>query len=245
MRITPLEIRQKTFEKAFRGLDKEEVYGFLQSLSQEWERLMDENKELRIKLDGSEKEVDKLREVENSLFKTLKTAEDTGANMIDQATKTAELHLKETQIRAEAILNEAKSKAKDTIEQAEMTAKDNVEEMEERLKSLAQAYKTLENYRDDLLSDIKNIAQDALEKVDRYKGQGHKFDLEDYLLKAKRESVKVKTSSSKIDYTYEKPTVEELNHNLERHQQKEEERKKEKPSEPEAPGTSSFFDEIE
>ena len=44
MKITPIEIRQKTFEKVFRGYDKEEVQAFLQSLSQEWERL---NAELR------------------------------------------------------------------------------------------------------------------------------------------------------------------------------------------------------
>ena len=60
MKITPLDIRQKTFEKAFRGLDKEEVTAFLVTLSQEWEKLMDENKELSIKLNSSEKEVEKL-----------------------------------------------------------------------------------------------------------------------------------------------------------------------------------------
>jgi DivIVA domain-containing protein len=72
MKITPLEIRQKTFEKNFRGYEKDEVHAFLLTLSQEWERLMDENKELRIKLEGTEREVGKLREVESSLYKTLK-----------------------------------------------------------------------------------------------------------------------------------------------------------------------------
>src|SRR5687767_6727784 len=119
MRITPLEIRQKTFEKNFRGYEKDEVHAFLLTLSQEWERIVDENKEFRIKLEAAEREVTKLREVEGSLYKTLKTAEDTGASVIDQAKKAAELHLKESQLRAEALMNEAKSKAKDTIEESE------------------------------------------------------------------------------------------------------------------------------
>ena len=51
MKITPLEIRQKTFEKKLRGFDKDEVNAFLLSMSNEWERILDENKELRIKLD--------------------------------------------------------------------------------------------------------------------------------------------------------------------------------------------------
>ena len=103
MKITPLEIRQKTFEKKLRGYDKDEVNAFLLTLSQEWERMIDISKELKIKLETAEREVQKLREVESSLFKTLKTAEDTGANMIEQENKTAELHMRETQMNEDAI----------------------------------------------------------------------------------------------------------------------------------------------
>lgn len=130
MKITPLEIRQKMFEKTLRGYDKDEVSAFLLSLSQEWERAQDEVKEMRIKLELSEREVTKLREVEGSLYKTLKTAEDTGSNMIEQANKTAELHLRETQLKAEAMLNEVKAKAKDVVEVADVTARQMLEEME-------------------------------------------------------------------------------------------------------------------
>ncbi len=79
MRITPLEIRQKSFEKKMRGYDKEAVDAFVLSLSHEWERNMDETKQLKKELEASKMEVVKLREVEETLFKTLKTAEDTGA----------------------------------------------------------------------------------------------------------------------------------------------------------------------
>ena len=46
MKITPLDIRQKTFERAFRGVDKDEVDAFLLTLSQQWERMTDENREV-------------------------------------------------------------------------------------------------------------------------------------------------------------------------------------------------------
>ncbi len=196
MKITPLEIRQKSFEKAFRGLDKDEVTAFLATLSTEWEKLLDENKELKIKLESSEKEVEKLREVENSLFKTLKTAEDTGANMIDQANKTAELHMKETEMNAEAIMTDAKTKARDMIEEAEMKSKNAVDDMEDRLRSMAQIYKTLENVREDLLSDIKTFATEAIEKTNRVKSQVKKVDIDEELLKLKRDN---SFSSNKLD----------------------------------------------
>ncbi len=190
MKITPLEIRQKTFEKGFRGYEKDEVHAFLQSLSQEWEKLMDENKELRIKMEGLEKEVEKLRQVESSLYKTLKTAEDTGANIMDQATKMAELHMKETEMKAEAILNDAKNKSRDTIEEAEMVARQTIEDMESQLKNLIHTFKTLENFRDDLIADIKGMSTDALERVERIKDQIKRVDIEGEFMQARRESKK-------------------------------------------------------
>src|SRR5690606_6558278 len=111
MRITPLEIRQKTFERNLRGYEREEVHAFLLTLSQEWERIVDENKELRFKYESTEKEIQKLREVESSLYKALKTAEDTGANVIEQARKAASLHLQESQLKAEQMIYESKEKA--------------------------------------------------------------------------------------------------------------------------------------
>jgi cell division initiation protein len=191
MKITPLEIRQKAFEKTMRGYDRDEVTAFLVTLSQEWERLLDETKELRIKYEASDREVSKLREVESSLYKTLKTAEDTGTNMIEQATKTAELHLRETQFKAEAILNEAKSKAKDTLDQAEMSCKDLVVEMEERLKELVEGYKKLQQHRDILISDMKRISNETLERAEKAQKNNEDFNPDQYLSNARKELKKI------------------------------------------------------
>lgn len=191
MRITPLEIRQKTFEKNFRGYEKDEVHAFLMTLSQEWERLQDDNKELRFKLEATEREIVKLREVEGSLYKTLKTAEDTGANVIDQARRAADLHLKESQLKADAMMHEAKSKAKDAIEEAEMRAKETLEDMEDRLKAMVDNYKKLESSREDLMSDLKRLGSDLLERVERSKNSTRDFDADKHLSAVKRETKKI------------------------------------------------------
>ena len=191
MRVTPLDIRQKTFEKNFRGYEKDEVHAFLLTLSQEWERIIDENKELRIKLEATEREVTKLREVESSLYKTLKTAEDTGANVIEQARVAADLHLRESQMQAEAILNEAKTKARNTIEESDTRAKEILAEMEDRLKSLVDNYKMMEASRDDLLTNIKHLSTDALERVERARASIKEFDPDKHLASAKREAKRV------------------------------------------------------
>jgi cell division initiation protein len=188
MRITPLEIRQKGFEKHFRGYDKDEVNGFLLTLSQEWERINDECKELRIKLEATEREVTKLREVEGSLYKTLKTAEDTGANVIEQARTAADLHLRESQLKAEAIINEAKTKARDAIEEADVRAKQILVDMEERLRLLVENYKKLETSRGDLINELKHMADDTLDRVERAKGVTSGFNPDQYLNAARRET---------------------------------------------------------
>jgi len=190
MKITPLEIRQKEFEKKMRGYDKDEVNAFLQTLSQEWERTLDETKEMRIRLETTEREVNKLREVESSLFKTLKTAEDTGASVISQAKKTAELVLRENQMNADALINEAKRRAKNTIEEAEAISRQMLSEMEERLKSLGQHYKNLELHKENLLSDLKRLANETIDRIERAKAASREFDPDQHLALAKRETKK-------------------------------------------------------
>lgn len=185
MKITPIEIRQKVFEKKLRGYDKDEVQAFLQSLSNEWERVLDENKAYKIKLDQAEKEVQKLREVENSLFKTLKTAEDTGANLVDQANKAAELHMRETQINAEGLMRESKSKASSIIEQAEVQAKEMIDEMQEAIKDLEKNYRSLENQRDNLLGELKILSADIMERLERSSRQSEPFKVEDHMKRVK------------------------------------------------------------
>lgn len=167
MKITPLEIRQKEFQKAFRGIDKDEVSAFLLSLSQEWERALDENKELRIRIENTERELAKLREVEDSLFKTLKTAEDTGANMIEQTKKETELQLKAARMQADEILNEARTKAKTMIENADKKSRAILSDMMDRIKALEENYDHLFDQREKLISQLKNFIRDNGEKMEK------------------------------------------------------------------------------
>ncbi len=185
MKITPLEIRQKTFEKVFRGYDKEEVAAFLQIMSEEWIKSNDEKKALEIKLESAEKEIAKLREVESSLYKTLKTAEDTGANMIEQANKAAELQLKETQIKSENMVREAKAKAKLIIENSEKRAKDIIGKMLSEIKSLENNFNAAINLKENLIADLTNLSAATLERAQKFKKQKDKLDIEKYMKEAR------------------------------------------------------------
>jgi cell division initiation protein len=249
MKITPLEIRQKTFEKVLRGYDKDEVSAYLLSLSQEWERILDEMRELKYKLDASDKENVKLREMETSLFRTLKTAEDTGATMIEQANKTAELHLRETQFKAEAMLSDAKSRAKALIEDAEAKSWEIIKDMEDEVKELEHTYRILEIHRDNLVSELRNMANDTINKVERISTGKKKLDIDINIQKSKGEvketNLHQKPSSLYKEKAHEDvPSSEEFNTQLKQESDKKEKPRKEEGGEESSSGSGSFFDQI-
>lgn len=239
MKITPLEIKKKTFEKQIRGYDKEEVNAFLLSLSHEWENALEKIKALEVQLKKSEQDVNKLREVEASLYKTLKTAEDTGANMIDQAKKTAELHLKETQMNADALLNESKSRARNIIDDAELNSKQILEGMDIELKELARVYSSLEDHRDNVLNELTNLSTITLQRVQKVSDNLKHFDLDKRLQEIKVEVTgevpprQVKTNPPVIVNTiHEEEMEEDLIDEPENSQELEN-------------NSSSFFDELD
>ena len=117
MRITPLEIKQKSFEKELRGFSKAEVTSFLQLLSQEWDRMLEESQKLNSDYDKSKAEIAKFREVEEALHRTLLQAEEQSKTTVDNANKSAELTIKEAKIKASTIVKDAEDNA------AQMVAK--------------------------------------------------------------------------------------------------------------------------
>ena len=168
MKVTPLEIRQKQFEKkTFGGIDKDEVQAFLNSLSLAWEKMLEEQAALKARLETADKEVGKLREVESSLYKTLKTAEDTGKNTVSQANQQAQLIVQEAKLKAETMYQETKWKASKAMEQAEEYAKRSYQQMVQDVKVLERDLRSIESLKDNFLSDIKIIAQDLLEKAEK------------------------------------------------------------------------------
>ncbi|MBO0931607.1 DivIVA domain-containing protein [Fibrella aquatilis] len=169
MKITPIEIRQHTFEKKpLGGYRVDEVDAFLSSLSQEWERVTGENKMLKMQLELAEKELNKLKEIELTLFRTLKNAEDSSASIAEQANQQAEKYLAETRQKADEQITAAKRKAAVMVQDAENQTRYVRENLSSELKSLEQDFKAMERYKDNLMVQIRALATNAMESVDRF-----------------------------------------------------------------------------
>ncbi len=168
MRITPLEIRQHTFDKSFRGYDTESVDAFLLSLSQEWERVSEDLRQSKQQLEVAEKEIVRMKELESSLFKTLKAAEDAQQNINSTAQAEADLITDQARMEAITIAREAQKNSDMIVSEAENKAKFLVEEAVNDLKNYERDFKAMERYKDYLVVELKSFANDALDKVTKF-----------------------------------------------------------------------------
>lgn len=105
--ITPIEIRQHTFKKAFQGYNKDDVHNYLNTLSLEWERMVEDHKRVKLELEKTSSALDNLRQVESALHKTLLQAEETSKSTIENAKTTAELRIQEADATAKEMLRAA------------------------------------------------------------------------------------------------------------------------------------------
>ncbi|QJW88345.1 DivIVA domain-containing protein [Spirosoma taeanense] len=168
MKITAIEIRQHTFERALRGYKPEDVDAFLVSLSQEWERVTGEYKMLKMQLELAEKELGKLKEVEMTLFRTLKTAEDTSNQITDQANKAAEQYLSEARQKSDDMLADARKRSALMVQDAENQARYLKDNILNDLRALENDFKALEGYKENLATQIRALAGNAVDSVDRF-----------------------------------------------------------------------------
>ncbi|WP_018618161.1 DivIVA domain-containing protein [Spirosoma luteum] len=177
MKITPIEIRQHTFEKGLRGYKPDDVDAFLVSLSQEWERVTNDHKMLKMQLELAEKELGKLKEFEMTLFRTLKTAEDNSVQITEQANKASEGYINEAKQKADEILADARKRTALMVKDAENQSRFLKDNILNDLKSLEHDFKALEGYKENLAVQIRALASNAVDSVDRFEKKFAKQNL--------------------------------------------------------------------
>jgi cell division initiation protein len=235
MRVTPADIKNKFFKKVLTGgYDRDEVNAFLMTIAGEWEKVLDDYKEQKIKLEIAEKEVKQLREIESSLFRTLKTAEDTSSQIVNQANQAADIKLKEVQMQAEIILQAARGKAQSLVDEAEIKARHIMESVLTELKTIEKDIRTLETQKDNLIVEMKGLVNDTLEKINRIDGRLSKVSFEEKIKDVKiyvdetTKPIELPPATPKLP---EKSSLSTENTTLPSYN-------------PKQPGIGSFFDEI-
>ncbi len=107
MKLTPLDIRHKEFKRGMRGYADVEVDEFLDEVADEFERVFKDNIDLGERVETLESQVSSYRRIEETLQKTLVSAQVSADELKQNSTKEAQLILHEAELKGRQLVNEA------------------------------------------------------------------------------------------------------------------------------------------
>lgn len=141
--ITPVDIQEKQFARSIKGFKEDEVNEFLDQITLDLERIIEDNRQLRLENEQLKNEVSKFREAEHSVIDTLETAKALMGDISASAEKRAQVILRNAELEAETMVREA----------SESVARMNDEnaQIKSRLASFKKRYKEL------LESELRNL----------------------------------------------------------------------------------------
>lgn len=106
--ITPLDIQNKEFAKGVRGYREDEVDGFLDLLTLDMEKLLEENQRLKDQAKSLGAELARCQKMEGTVLETLEAAKALMGDISASAEKRAEILLKNAELDAARITREAR-----------------------------------------------------------------------------------------------------------------------------------------
>ncbi|MGA2667716.1 MAG: DivIVA domain-containing protein [Ignavibacteria bacterium] len=153
MRLSAIDIKKQEFKKSFKGYDVSEVEAYLDTVANELEKIFRENDSLKEQISSLEKEKENLsgeiqvfRDNEKTFQKAIVKSQDLSEDIIENATKRAELIVKE----AEIISSKTKLQAQEEI----MNLRQELEEL--RIKN------------ENIIEDIRNYLIEKLNLIEEY-----------------------------------------------------------------------------
>ena len=179
MKLTPLEIKQQNFEKSLRGYDAADVQAFLTLVSNEFEHLLNKNKELEQQIDKLTDRVKHYERVEDALHETLQTAKESMEQKVSGARQEAKSTLDKAEMEADAIIKEANHN-RQQIRQSILRLLDRREEIINGISSyLDNAKNSVEQFSKDEMEVFSLPKEERLEEVIDQTEKRSKFEFDD------------------------------------------------------------------
>lgn len=111
--LSPLDVQRKEFSRAMRGYKEQEVDLFLNEVMETLEKYVNENLELKERLERSEKDLNRYSLMERTLSETLVIAKRTADDLMEGAQQKAEFIIKTAE-------EEAKRRIVDTEQELQL-----------------------------------------------------------------------------------------------------------------------------
>jgi len=139
MKLTPLDIRHKEFKRGLRGYADVEVDEFLDEVADEFERVFKDNIDLGERLETLESQVSGYKRIEETLQRTLVSAQASAEELRQNSAKEAQLILHEAELKGRQLVNEAYSE-RQGIEQSMAKLKSAEQDFRFKFRQLLEGY---------------------------------------------------------------------------------------------------------
>ncbi len=120
MKLTPLDIRKQEFRKTLRGFDPIEVQTFLEMVADEYEQLLEKNKQYNNRQIELETKLKDYQENEKNLRETLLNVQEVKKQSEESSRKQADLLIKEAELKATEIIEAARKQAREIRDEVNM-----------------------------------------------------------------------------------------------------------------------------
>jgi len=170
MKLTPMEVSGKKFNRKFRGLDAEEVNEFLEMVSTEMEDLVRQNRYFEEELGRKNSELNDFKSREQSLKDTLILAQKLARDMKNNMAKEAQVILSEAEMEADKIVRNAHDRAMDLEKEIRELRNQRLKMMEEFRSILNTHIKLLEVAEESV--KVKEIQEEKVQRIPATRAKG-------------------------------------------------------------------------
>jgi cell division initiation protein len=165
LNLSPLEA---SFSKSFRGYDVSEVDAYIQSVQNFEAETQSSLAKLNQKTVELEAEVARLREIESSLFRALKLAEESQQNFAAKMEKEAKSILDKASKEAEGIKKKAEIEAQKQAILTENERKQTLAQAGQELKEQERQLRNLQEAQKEIAAQLKQISEQTLGSLSQW-----------------------------------------------------------------------------
>lgn len=159
--ITPLDIQNKEFSKVVRGYKEEEVDAFLDLITVDMEKLLQENASLKENIAKMSEDLTRYKGSEGAVLETLEAAKALMGDISESAERRAEILLKNAELDAELIQREARESVERLTDEA-IRLKNNLAAFKTKYRSFLESeFERFENLSYELFFDTEGIKQET------------------------------------------------------------------------------------
>lgn len=133
--IMPIDIDKKEFSRDKRGYNSREVDEFLDLITVDYERVLNDNRNMAHKIKSLEKQLEEAQKSDTAMVETLETAKKLMADISASAERRAELIMRDAELESETMILDAKMTVK-KLNDEHLTLKNKVERLRANYKTM-------------------------------------------------------------------------------------------------------------